>query len=145
MNFSQTCGEKEPIIPAMSGEIVKDAQQSNALSDLRLATACLLAFEGFLHFNKLINIKPCDITCQEELTVIHLPQSKTDQLQKGDEVAITRTGNLTCPMAMLKACMATCGIAWSDRRFLFGPISKSGNAEKLKDSGSINYKTFSRS
>ena len=131
--------KKDPVTPALLAEMVKDARESNTLSDLRLATACLLAFAGFLRFNELVNITPCDITCQEDMIVIHLPHSKTDQLRKGDEVAIARTGNLTCPVAMLEAYMARSGTTWNDRRFLFRPISKSGKAEKLRDSGSISY------
>ena len=34
--------------------------------------------------------------------IIHLFHSKTDQLWKGDEVAIMQTGNITCTVAMLE-------------------------------------------
>jgi len=130
---------KDPVTSAMLVEIVKDARESNTLSDLRLALACLLAYAGFLRFNELVNIRPCDISHQEDMIVIHLPQSKTDQLRKGDEVAIARTGNLTCPVAMLEAYMARNGLTWKDQRFLFRPISKSGKTEKLRESGNISY------
>ena len=38
--------------------IVQDAEGSGTLADLRLATACLLAFLGFLQFSELINLRP---------------------------------------------------------------------------------------
>ena len=62
-----------------------------------------------------------------------------DQLRKGDEVAIARTENLTCPVATLKDYMARSGTTWNDQMFLFRPITKSGKAEKLRGSSSISY------
>ena len=74
--------------------------------------ASLLAYAGFLHFNELINIRPCDITQHEGMIIIYLPHSKMDQLWKGDEVAIAQIGNITCPVAMLEKYMTRTGMAW---------------------------------
>ena len=38
-------------------------------------------------------MRPCDIVVQQDLATIHIARSKTDQLRKGDEVVIARTGN----------------------------------------------------
>ena len=48
--------KKEPVTTEMLEAIVLDAKSSGSLSDLRLATACLLGFAGFLRFDELINL-----------------------------------------------------------------------------------------
>ena len=40
--------KKEPVTLEMLGAMVEDANRSGSLSDLRLVTACLLSFAGFL-------------------------------------------------------------------------------------------------
>ena len=42
--------KKEPVSVGMLEAIVQDVVESGSLSDLRLATACLVSFSGFLHF-----------------------------------------------------------------------------------------------
>ena len=131
--------KKTPVTIGMLGEIVQDAKRSTSLSDLRLATACLLAFAGFLRFKELINIRPCDIAMLGNAIKLHIPCSKTDQLRRGDEVLIAKTGNIMCPVAMLQQYMIIAGIEWEDQRPLFRPISKTKNGEKLRESGHISY------
>ena len=116
--------KKEPITVEMLQAIVVDAQKSSFLSDLRLATACLLSFSGFLRFSELINLKLCDFELQDDRMRIRIEHSKTDQLRQGDEVLIARTKSDTCPIAMLECYMLRTGMTWSDRRFLFRPIQK---------------------
>ena len=60
-----------------------DASTLGSLSDLRLATACLLAFADFLRFDNLINLWPCDFKLQVEMMSIWIVRSKTDQLRQG--------------------------------------------------------------
>ena len=131
--------KKDPVTSTMLEDMVKDANESNSLTDLRLTTASLLAYAGFLRFKKLVNISPCNITRHEGMIIIQLPRSKMDQLRKGDEVAIAQTGNITCPVAMLERYMARTGMAWDEERLLFRPICKTANTEKLRQSGSISY------
>ena len=71
--------------------VVQDARSSGRLSDLRLATACLMGFAGFLRSDELINLRPCDIT---EMMSIKIVQSKTDQLRQGDSVVVAELINL---------------------------------------------------
>ena len=58
--------KKAPITPAILEDMVEDANKNPSLADLRLMTACLLAYAGFLRFNELVNIGPYDITIHEE-------------------------------------------------------------------------------
>ena len=131
--------KKSPVTVKMLEAIVEDAQRSGALADLRLATACLLAFAGFLRFNELVSLRPCDIVVQQELATIHIARSKTDQLRKGDEVVIARTGNPTCPVTTLERYMRKTGMQWEDQRFLFRAICSSKTGESLRESGGISY------
>ena len=82
--------------------IVQDAKESGTLTNIRLASVCLLSFAGFLRFDELANIHPCDLSVGLDHLVIRIPRSKTDQLQQGSEVAIVRTFTETCPVAMLE-------------------------------------------
>ena len=131
--------KKAPITPAMLEDMVEDAKKNRSLADLRLTTACLLSYAGFLWFNELVNTRLCDITIDKEKMVLYIPHSKTDQLRKGDELVIARTQNRTCPVAMLESYLLETGTLLSDQRRLFRPICKSKKSEKLRKSGSISY------
>ena len=96
--LAKLTAKKDPVTSVMLEDMVKDANKSNTLADLRLTTASLLSYAGLLCFNELVNIRPCDITRNEGMMIVHLPRSKMDQLRKGDEVAIAQTGNITCPV-----------------------------------------------
>ena len=61
--------------------VVQDARSSGRLSDLRLATACLMGFAGFLRSDELINLRPRDITIDAEMMSMKIVRSKTDQLR----------------------------------------------------------------
>ena len=50
-----------------------------------------------------------------------------DQLREGDELVIARTGNRTCPVAMLERYMGS--ISQDDQRYLFRPIQRTKNGE----------------
>ena len=52
--------KKEPITVETLEAIVQDAEESGTLTDLFLATTCLLGFSGFLRFSELINLRPCE-------------------------------------------------------------------------------------
>ena len=57
--------KKSFVTVEMLEAIVEDAQHSGALEDLRLATACLLAFAVFLRFKEFVSLRPCDIVVQQ--------------------------------------------------------------------------------
>ena len=131
--------KKKPITVEMLEALVKNAQETNSLSDLRLATACLLSFAGFLRFNELVNLRPADISMEDNMMRIHIVRSKTDQWRQGDEIVVARTNSSTCPVAMLESYMVRTKMLWDDQRFLFRPIQKSLKGEALRESGCISY------
>ena len=51
--------KKEPVTVEMLKAIVDDAERSGSLSDLRLATACLLSFSGFMRAAEVLELRPC--------------------------------------------------------------------------------------
>ena len=92
--------KKEPVTVKMLEAVVQDARSSGRLSDLRLATACLMGFAGFLRSDELINLRPRDITIDAEMMSMKIVRSKTDQLRQGDSVVVARTRTSTCWAAL---------------------------------------------
>ena len=127
--------KEKPIIVEMLEALVQNTQESDSLSDLRLATACLLSFAGFFRFNELVNLRPLDIKIDDNMMRIHIVRSKTDQLRQGDEVIVARTNSATCPVAMLERYLARTKMAWDDQRFLFRLIQRSVKGEALGSQG----------
>ena len=99
--LSKPVQKKRPITKEMIMDIVADATKHPSLANIRLATACLLAFSGFLRFDELIHIRPCDLTIDAVMAKIHILRSKTDQFRQGNEVVVSRSGASTCPVGMV--------------------------------------------
>jgi len=95
------------------------ADKSGCLTDLQLATACLLGFSGFLRFNEL---RSCDVVIEADLMRIRITRSKTDQLRLGNSVVVARSETLTCPVAMLECYLSGAATVAGDERFLLCPI-----------------------
>ena len=72
-----------------------------------------------IHGSLTSSVRPCDFKISQEMMKIKILQSKTDQLRQGDELVIARTGNLTCPVAMLERYMNRTGMSLDDQRYLF--------------------------
>ena len=116
--------KKEPMTIEMLAELVADTDRHSTSTNIRLTTACLLAFAGFLQFDKLAHLRPADIEISSTMAKIHVQQSKTDQLRKGNEVLIARTGIATCPVAMLARYLSTANIPQSLSCFCSGQLLK---------------------
>ena len=72
--------KKEPITKEMLEKLVADADKNGTLSNIQLATACLLPFAGFLRFDELVQLRPCDIEIDGSMAKLKIRSSKTDQL-----------------------------------------------------------------
>ena len=68
-------------------KIVKNTVAKSMLSNIRLATACLLRVD------KLMSLHPCDIDIAKDKMIIQITHSKIDQIHNGDEVPIACTRN----------------------------------------------------
>ena len=82
--------KKEPMTIGMIEAVVRDAEQSGSLSDLRLATSCVLGYGGFFRFSELVDLTPADFAVNGEMMLIQIRHSKNGQLRQGDEVVIAR-------------------------------------------------------
>ena len=102
--------------------IVCDVRKDDTLANLRLAAVCLISFAGFLRFDEVANIRPCDLAFDEDHSTIQIPRSKTDQMRQGNEVIIARTGIDTCPVAMLESYMQRGRVQLCSDLKLFRPI-----------------------
>ena len=100
--------KKEPPSPQLLQKMVRVlAQESASLLYIPTVTICLLAFSGFFRFNEIAQIRCSDLQFSStDVRIIKVRQSKTDQYRDGNEVIIGRTGNETCPVAMLERYMA---------------------------------------
>ena len=124
----------------MLEDMVEDAKKSRSLADLRLMTACLLAYAGFMQFNKLLNIRPCDITVHDKKwSCIFHAARQISYVCKGEELVIVRTHKKTCPVAMLESYLSETGTPLRDQRWLFRPICKSSKSKKLRESACVSY------
>ena len=99
--------------------VVRDAELSGSLSDLKLATACVLGYTAFLRFSELVDLAPTDFIVNGEMMSIRIKRSKNNQLRQGDEVVIARTWSRTCPVAMFECYLRRVGMTTSHSRFLF--------------------------
>jgi len=135
--------KKSPFTVEMLKAIVDDNRRRDTLTSMRLTTACLLSFAGFLRFDEVANIRLCDLRVGANHLTIRIPHSKSDQLRNGDEVVIARTRSDTCTVAMLEKYLGRVGIInLSSESMLFRGIVN-GKVEKLRDSGGLSYTRLS--
>ena len=130
--------KKAPFSVEMLQAIVQDSRKNNSLANIRLATVCLLAFAGFLRYDELANIRPCDLQLSSSCVTVKILKSKTDQYRQGSEVVIARTGSDTCPVTMLEEYLRRGAIDLDSKLFLFRPIA-GFRGEKLRSSGRLTY------
>ena len=133
--------KRKPTTIEILADMVQDTNSHPSLSNLRLTTFSLLAFTGFLRFDKAIHIIACDVMVTKDMAKVSLPHSKTDQLRQGHEVLIARTSTPTCPVAMLERYMAATEVTLTSDLYLFRGICKGKAGEKLRASGYLSYTT----
>ena len=93
------------------------------LSDLRVCLLFLLAYAGFFRYDELSNIRRCDVDLHLNYFRVYISVSKTDQYRQGAWVVISKTGNATCPMAMLLRYLKAAGFDNpQDQSFIFRPL-----------------------
>jgi len=136
--LAKPVNKKSAFTVEMLKAIVQDAKKSDTLASIRLAAACLLSFAGFLRFDELANVRPCDLTIGQSHITIQIPRSKTDQLRQGRELAIARTFSDTCPVAMLECYIQRGNIQMDSDKKLFRPIVN-GKVQKLREDGGLTY------
>ena len=101
--------------------------------------SCLLAYSAFLRFDKLRRIIPADIMFHEGWISIKIHKGKVDQLRKGEEVIVAKTGSELCPVAMLESYMLQARLQKMDKSFLFHRITKLKSGERFREGASLSY------
>ena len=109
----RSVNKQKPFIIEMLQAIVEQAANIKSLLDLCLGTACLLAYSAFLRFDESRRIIPVDITFHEDWISINIHISNLDQLRKGEEVIVAKTGSNLCPVTMLESYL--CGASGLQR------------------------------
>ena len=71
-------------------------EHSNELPIQRDIFMALLLFAGFFRFSERAALNIGDISISDTHSTIKVSQSTTDQYHKGNEVAISRSGKVTC-------------------------------------------------
>lgn len=133
--------KKEPITPDILKNIciLYGNNQSN-LKNLRLACMCVLSYAGFLRYSELANLKMNNISFCSDHVKLFLEGSKTDVYREGKDVVISKTGNVTCPVDMLKRYLSLANIPSDSSEHIFRPLTfcKSTNTYKLRK-GTLSY------
>uniref|UniRef100_A0A1X7TW51 Tyr recombinase domain-containing protein n=1 Tax=Amphimedon queenslandica TaxID=400682 RepID=A0A1X7TW51_AMPQE len=111
---------------------------SPTLTEVRLATICLLAFAAFLRFNEISKLKCTDIRISEEKVEVIIRSSKTDQYRQGDTVLIARLGLCTWSVKMMESYFSLGKIEPTSKQSLFRPIISIKNREPFRRAGSHN-------
>ena len=78
----------------------------------------------------------------DKMIKLQIPQSKTGQLKKGNEMVIAASGQDTCPVNWLERYMQMGEIQKDSTLFLFRQITKTKRGEYFRDHGSIYYTTL---
>ena len=91
--LAKPVAKKEPVTVEILEAMVKDAEGSGTLSDLRLVTACLLSFAGFLRSSELVELRPCDCSVTTQMLKVNIVKNNNDQLRHGSELLIARTNS----------------------------------------------------
>ena len=86
------------------------SQGKMLLKDVRDFTYILLSFYGFLRFDEASKVKRCNIQLNCDYFVLHIPRSKTDVRQEGQEVFIARTSTKICPLTWMVRYLSIAGI-----------------------------------
>ena len=119
----------------------KFASANANLSDLRTAAICVTAFAGFLRFNKLANLRCCDVKfCKDKYVELFIAKSKTDIYRNGNVVLLAKTGHITCPYNLLNRYIQAAGIDFSSSLMFFRSLHfvKSNASYTLRSTG-ISY------
>jgi integrase len=79
-----------------------EAPEPTRLRALRNQALILVGYAGALRRSELGALRTADVEYREDGVLITIPESKTDQEGKGQQVAIRRVGGKCCPVAALK-------------------------------------------
>ena len=80
--LAKAAKKKEPVTREMLAQLKGETNRNSSLANIRLATAWLLVFAGFLHFDEFVHLQQCDIEITATMMKLCVLKSKTGQKQK---------------------------------------------------------------
>ena len=126
--------KKSPISREALTAFCSKHENSDELPIRRDISMALLLFAGFFRFSELPALTISDISISDTHLTIKVSQSKTNQYRKGNEVVISRSDKVTCPVSNLERYMTlTCVSTSKVSDFLFKSIVKVRSRYKVID------------
>ena len=93
-----------PITPDIMRVIKQNIRyfDSSSHNQLVLWSAFALMFFSFLRVSELLNLNSCDVAVFDSVIEVHIKQSKTDQLCRGEKITVRATNNSICPVRAVR-------------------------------------------
>ena len=89
-----------------------------------------------------MKLKGTDVTFNAKGMVVKIESSKTDQYREGASLVIARTGQVTCPVAMMERYCRMGEVDHSSQAKLFRGIVHAKSGEHLRKNGGLSYTTL---
>jgi integrase len=139
--------KKQPVTADILNRIVNLYSNGGKMNfkDNRLCTMCILGFSGFLRFSELSSLQMKDIKIYENHMSLFIKKSKTDQLQKGSEIVIAKTGNKLCPVSWLKNYLAAASLTVSSDEYIFTKVKFLKSKNKYVPVNTLSPLSYTRS
>ena len=101
------------------------------LLQLRSLVMFILAFSDFFRSSELCLIRSGHVQFSSDHVTILIEKSKIYQLREGRSVVIAETRSSTCPCTLLKMYTRKAQVAENSDKYLFRPITSSGNHKRI--------------
>ena len=111
------------VAPVLKNNLLDMVAGLTGIKGTRDCALLLIGFAGALRRSELVGLTYADIEFVEQGLVIHLRQSKTDQLGEGRKIAIPFARGSVCPVLLLKQWLEISGI---NEGPLFRPTTRHG-------------------
>jgi integrase len=135
-----------PITPALVKEVVKPLRSLSEAQNHRDAALFLVAFAGGFRRSEIASLCVSDLSFTKQGLLIRLRSSKTDQYQRGRDVAIPKAPDeRQCPVRALRRWLTTVESIRDDHRMpdselpVFCGIDKHGNLRGRLNSASVGW------
>ena len=93
---------KDPMTASMIRKLFHQYGNDKNMLKQRFLIICILGFAGFIRTDEMLSLKVQHITFYPSYMSIFLPSSKTDQLNEGSSIVISKINSLCCPVSMVK-------------------------------------------
>jgi len=114
------------VAPVLKNNLLEMVNELTGVKGSRDRALLLIGFAGALRRSELVGLTYADVEFVEQGLVIHLRQSKTDQLGEGRKIAIPFARGSVCAVLALKQWLELSGITEGP---LFRPITRHGRVE----------------